>query len=97
MSSHNTSSGHEIALSFTDGSIWCYACDSYITTPALTALQCKFSSIKFPDGDDREALEELIKAFDQSLTFEDKKKEEEPKFDMIDKKYTREKLIKDIK
>lgn len=68
MAEHNATTKHEIAMSYTDGSIWCYECDSYITSTPLTMLQCKFSSIKFPDGDDREALQELTEAFDRNLS-----------------------------
>lgn len=70
MSEHNKTIKHEIALSFTDGSIWCYDCDSYITSTPLTMLQIKFSSIKFPDGDDSNALKDITDTFEKSLKIE---------------------------
>lgn len=30
MVKHNEETGHPIALSFSDISVWCYACDDYI-------------------------------------------------------------------
>lgn len=75
MSEHNAQTKHEVALSFTDGSIWCYDCESYITSTPLTMLQIKFSSIKFPDGDDKVALEELTEAFERNLKIDNEKKE----------------------
>jgi len=35
MVSHNESSQHPIALSFSDASVWCYSCESYIDAPIL--------------------------------------------------------------
>jgi hypothetical protein len=35
MAAHNTASGHLIAMSFSDLSVWCYACDDYITDPYI--------------------------------------------------------------
>ena len=42
---------HCVALSLSDLSFWCYACDSYITSPALQKLRVKFASVKFAGVD----------------------------------------------
>ena len=81
MAEHNTTSKHEVALSFTDGSVWCYECNSYITSAPLNYLAIKFSSIKFPDGNDQESMEQLTKILENSLEIGEKKqKKEEPLF-----------------
>ena len=46
MSAHNTSSKHPIAFSFSDGSFWCYDCDSYVTNVELGKLRKTFGVIK---------------------------------------------------
>ncbi|CAG8514298.1 12906_t:CDS:2 [Ambispora gerdemannii] len=33
-----------------DLSTWCYACDDYITSPALRQIETSFAEIKFPDN-----------------------------------------------
>lgn len=35
---HNETEGHPIALSFSDASVWCYSCDSYIDAPMLRTI-----------------------------------------------------------
>jgi len=35
MVTHNENSQHPIALSFSDASVWCYACDAYVDAPIL--------------------------------------------------------------
>ena len=35
MVDHNAESQHPVALSFSDASVWCYSCDSYIDSPCL--------------------------------------------------------------
>lgn len=49
MLEHNKESGHLVAFSLSDGSFWCYGCESYIINSQLTYLQVKYSSIKFRD------------------------------------------------
>lgn len=49
MSSHNAETSHSIALSFTDGSFWCYACDSYVNSSELRRIGIKLGRIKYPD------------------------------------------------
>ncbi|CAF0872676.1 unnamed protein product [Rotaria sordida] len=39
MLNHHESTGHNICLSFSDQSIFCYACDSYIDSPQLYNLK----------------------------------------------------------
>jgi hypothetical protein len=46
MAEHNSSSNHLIALSFTDGSYWCYGCDSYIDSKLLIQPRRVLSKIK---------------------------------------------------
>lgn len=48
---HKEESGHCLAFSLSDGSFWCYSCESYIINMQLSYLQAKFSAIKFPDGE----------------------------------------------
>ncbi|XP_066911375.1 NAD-dependent deacetylase sir2A-like [Clytia hemisphaerica] len=38
MVQHNTGSRHPVALSFSDASVWCYTCDSYIDDPVLRPI-----------------------------------------------------------
>ena len=46
MVSHNVETGHPVAQSFSDGSFWCYSCDSYITNRTLDRLRKVFGHIK---------------------------------------------------
>lgn len=48
MLEHRKNSNHGIALSFSDGSFWCYDCDSYITNNLLDILRQMFGKMKFP-------------------------------------------------
>ncbi|OMJ72973.1 hypothetical protein SteCoe_28457 [Stentor coeruleus] len=48
MLEHNQNSSHPIALSFTDLSFWCFACDSYIVSNELRPLLLSFQNQKFP-------------------------------------------------
>ncbi|KAL6080520.1 Deacetylase sirtuin-type domain-containing protein [Balamuthia mandrillaris] len=50
MVSHNEASGHQIAASYSDLSVWCYACESYITHPTLANLLKRMSMSKFGDA-----------------------------------------------
>lgn len=78
MLDHNHESKHYIALSFSDGSFWCYGCDSYIISPELEIMQRRFSEIKFPNPIPLKKLEiEKSKENSQSL-LEEKKLEEKP-------------------
>lgn len=38
MVDHNSETGHPVVLSFSDVSVWCYACDSYITSTLLRPI-----------------------------------------------------------
>ncbi|KAL9959777.1 hypothetical protein ACROYT_G033132 [Oculina patagonica] len=38
MVEHNSQTGHMVVLSFSDLSVWCYECDSYITSPLLQPI-----------------------------------------------------------
>lgn len=39
---------HNIAMSFTDGSFWCYACDSYVYSPFFQSVSHRFGILKHP-------------------------------------------------
>jgi hypothetical protein len=41
---HNERTSHPIALSFRDGSFWCYSCDSYITNSILDSIEEVFEN-----------------------------------------------------
>ena len=53
MAEHNSSTSHEIAVSFSDASIWCYSCDSYIDSAELSQVRRKVGQVKFARGVDR--------------------------------------------
>ncbi|XP_057296441.1 NAD-dependent deacetylase sir2A-like [Hydractinia symbiolongicarpus] len=38
MVEHNMETQHPIALSFSDASVWCYSCESYIDSPVLRQI-----------------------------------------------------------
>lgn len=46
MAEHNTNTQHPVAFSFSDGSFWCYRCDSYVTSVELGKLRKTFGVIK---------------------------------------------------
>ncbi len=41
---------HCLAFSLSDGSFWCYECDTYIYSPQCREIAVTFSDIKFPDN-----------------------------------------------
>lgn len=43
MENHNQSTGHNICLSLSDNSVFCYTCDSYIDSPQLRSLNRQLS------------------------------------------------------
>lgn len=47
-SAHYDQTKHCLAVSFSDLSIWCYACESYIKSPLLSAIWKAVYSSKFP-------------------------------------------------
>jgi NAD-dependent SIR2 family protein deacetylase len=47
MAEHYDESDHPVAFSFSDASIWCYKCESYITNPQLFDLCRHFGEVKF--------------------------------------------------
>lgn len=47
MAEHGETSGHPIVFSFSDFSFWCYACDSYITSPVLRPILSACHKAKF--------------------------------------------------
>uniref|UniRef100_A0A1I8FWY1 Protein MIX23 n=2 Tax=Macrostomum lignano TaxID=282301 RepID=A0A1I8FWY1_9PLAT len=47
MLSHSESTGHVIALSFSDLSVWCYHCDSYIVSPVVEPFIAAAARSKF--------------------------------------------------
>lgn len=44
----SSSDGHHITMSFTDGSFWCYACDSYIYSATFQTISHRFGVLKHP-------------------------------------------------
>lgn len=79
MVEHNKETKHPVAFSFSDGSFWCYECDSYITSVELGLLRRTFGFIKHKldvgKGDLREGdivydiLQELAKLNQGEDTF----------------------------
>ena len=49
MVAHNEDVDHVVALSFSDASVWCYACDSYIISPSVERLTRKLGGVKHCD------------------------------------------------
>ena len=47
MAEHNATTKHTIALSFSDGSFWCYDCESYIDALYLRQARIQLSNSKF--------------------------------------------------
>lgn len=43
---HNAETQHEVALSFSDGSYWCYSCESYIDSVSLRPARKALTIIK---------------------------------------------------
>ncbi|KAJ1424025.1 DHS-like NAD/FAD-binding domain-containing protein [Ochromonadaceae sp. CCMP2298] len=48
MAVHSEETSHDVALSFSDSSFWCYKCDSYITSKWLDVLRRQVGKLKFP-------------------------------------------------
>lgn len=49
MATHCENTDHNVALSLSDGSVWCYACDSYITSEDISKITKKLGDVKFPE------------------------------------------------
>jgi NAD-dependent histone deacetylase SIR2 len=49
MATHCSEEDHATALSFSDGSVWCYKCDSYVISAAVSSLTEKLGNVKFPN------------------------------------------------
>eukprot|EP01099_Mayorella_cantabrigiensis_P007259 TRINITY_DN6355_c0_g1_i1.p1 TRINITY_DN6355_c0_g1~~TRINITY_DN6355_c0_g1_i1.p1 ORF type:complete len:152 (-),score=39.60 TRINITY_DN6355_c0_g1_i1:155-568(-) len=47
MAEHKNQSGHPIALSFSDLTVWCYDCDSYIRDPCVNNILQQVHTMKF--------------------------------------------------
>ena len=56
MAQHSDELKHSLAFSFSDGSFWCFECDSYVINRPLENLQRMFGKIKFPDEKERGAI-----------------------------------------
>ncbi|KAH3757212.1 NAD-dependent protein deacetylase sirtuin-2 [Pelomyxa schiedti] len=64
---------HTCVVSLTDLSFWCYACDSYVTSPELEAVYKTLEARKFPpEKVDGEGLEKMV----EGLSISEKPKEE---------------------
>ena len=66
MMRHQEETEHQIALSFSDLSFWCYSCNEYIMADALHALLQMFSKKKFGDVESINVSMEINKAIQQS-------------------------------
>ena len=76
MVAHNEETKHPVALSFSDGSYWCYDCDSYIDTPLLRPARAALTKIKIAEEqgagaeekpmseEERQKMEEVQKLLD---------------------------------
>lgn len=49
MLKHNQISNHEVALSFSDASLWCYICESYIYNEQVSELSKLVGKMKYPE------------------------------------------------
>ena len=80
MVNHNIQTKHNIVLSFSDGSFWCYDCNSYIINRPLEELQRSFGQIKFPDDSPQKKKDEEKKVEEkpEENKTPEKKKEEKP-------------------
>ncbi len=91
MVKHTEQTGHKVALSFSDGSFWCYPCESYVHSKELGAVQKHFSKTKFPETGKNADMDmnSLAQIFKDLSTLE-KKGQEKIKF-------TKEDLVEGIK
>lgn len=70
MAVHNAETGHAVALSFSDASVWCYDCDSYVTSERAQRVTRKIGEIKFPE-EKSFCSAPVEQAETASLTYED--------------------------
>ncbi|CAG8792293.1 5366_t:CDS:2, partial [Racocetra persica] len=47
MKEHNEQTDHKLTISFSDISIWCYACDDYVINPILDPIKSSVHFAKF--------------------------------------------------
>jgi hypothetical protein len=57
MVDHNSETGHNLGLSFADGSYWCYSCESYIDSVNLRPARKVLSDIKVKEEVDKAKAE----------------------------------------
>lgn len=85
MVNHNEKTNHDIVLSFSDGSFWCYVCDSYIITKQLEHLQRIFGKIKYPEEEQKETKTENVQKIEEAKKEDededDNKNEKKPKLE----------------
>jgi NAD-dependent SIR2 family protein deacetylase len=62
MATHNDQEGHAVALSLSDASVWCYSCDSYVTSPSVDRLTRKLGALKFPESMEESEQEDANQA-----------------------------------
>jgi len=72
MSAHHQQTGHKVALSFSDGSFWCYSCDSYVYSGGYRSLAIKFGNEKFADEDKTNKFADQLSNLSIKLKTEDK-------------------------
>ncbi|CAD8197857.1 unnamed protein product [Paramecium octaurelia] len=68
MVEHNKKSGHQIVLSLTDLSLWCYECSSYITNYLISKASKLLSSIKFNNQEDKKDETQEIKQLIEQIS-----------------------------
>lgn len=81
MAAHYDEIKHSIGLSFSDGSFWCFDCDSYVINSELEAIQRKFSEIKFPSSEKKVIDKENPSEKDLEKNQEENKKDFEKNHD----------------
>ncbi|EGR29706.1 sir2 family histone, putative [Ichthyophthirius multifiliis] len=81
MAMHFEESKHSIVFSFSDGSFWCYKCDTYITNIQLKCFTLKFSQIKHNEDFSKDEIQNIKKQLDKF------------KIDEKTKKFSRQKLV----
>ena len=64
---HSESSNHCLALSYSDLSVWCYGCDSYVDNKALYPIKNMAHMDKF--GEEMLKPDYEASGLDQGLTF----------------------------
>lgn len=70
MAMHNETTRHPVAFSFSDGSAWCYECDSYVYSNSIREFAMKFQEIKFGESKQDNQAMSNITSENQFIPFE---------------------------